>query len=609
MSGILAICNFNDAPVSGKVAQDLLDCLKFRGPDDQRSVNLDNVFLGHTLFRTVEDCLAEEQPFTIDGQSWITADVRLDRRDELVDEIKKAGGHANLDFPDCRLILEAYGLWAEDCLAHLSGDFSFLIWDGARQTLFGARDHFGIRPFYYSHLADVFLASNTQRCLRRHPSVSQKINDQAVGDFLLFDFNQDLSTTMFADIQRLPPGHYLKLQRENLKIQRYWSLPENLRIEYSNPDDYIEEFRTLFERAVADRLRRSDAAVFMSGGLDSSSVAAVAKVVLAKKSPKFDLNAITVVYDDLIPDQERYYSGLVAKHLQFPIHYLVADRYELFENWDSPELSNTTEPINNPLAVISLESRKLASQHSRVALTGQGPDALLRFHMRRHVSTLLKMRNVSQLSKDLYLYLAAHRGLPYNNLLNRFRWWKTNGSDSYRYPNWLSKEFERSLGLRNRFSEINSRSSSHPQRPDAYYFLSSPFWTHLFEQEDFESTGMALQVRNPYFDLRLVKFLLGIPTIPWCFSKKLIREAMKGLLPERVRSRRKTPLNGTPRHPAKNSLDRELFEKYNSCPTANKYARLDAHEFASGGSRAIAYNVWIDHRPFVLASWLTNHEC
>ena len=115
---------------------------------------------------------------------------------------------------DVELILQAYLRWGDDCVQHLLGDFAFGIWDDRHQRLFCARDHFGVKPFYYSQVGDCLLFSNTIACLRQHSQVSSKLNDRTVGDVLLFDLNYDVTTTIFADIQRLPPAHTLTWSSE-----------------------------------------------------------------------------------------------------------------------------------------------------------------------------------------------------------------------------------------------------------------------------------------------------------------------------------------------------------------------------------------------------------
>src|SRR5262249_51992391 len=139
----------------------------------------------------------------------------------------------------------------------------------------------------------------------------------------------------------------------------------------------VERYVELLNEAVKDRLRTDRVGVFMSGGMDSSTIAATAQKILSKNSAAFYLRAFTVVYDRLIPDEERYYSGLVAENLGIPIHYHVADDYLPYERWDRAEFQQP-EPFHSPLAAIAVDQYKQAATYNRVMLTGEGGDAVLR---------------------------------------------------------------------------------------------------------------------------------------------------------------------------------------------------------------------------------------
>jgi asparagine synthase (glutamine-hydrolysing) len=148
-------------------------------------------------------------------------------------------------------ILSAYERWGEDCVKHLIGDFAFAISDGKK--LFCARDHMGVKPFFYTHAGGEFKFSSTLNDLRA--GVSNTLNEIAVGDYLLFGVNQDNSTTIFKDIQRLPPGHTLTVANNEIKVKRYWAPSQPAKVRYRDRESYVEHFSELFSRAVKDRLR------------------------------------------------------------------------------------------------------------------------------------------------------------------------------------------------------------------------------------------------------------------------------------------------------------------------------------------------------------------
>ena len=274
MSGIVGIVNLDGAPVDRDLLRRLANYLTFRGPDAQHTWCDGNVGLGHTLLRTTSEAETEQQPMSLDGKVWLTADARIDARNELIEKLKRK--LTPKPSPnDAELILYAYEAWGEDCLQHLIGDFAFVLWDGNARRLFCARDHLGVRQLYYSHNTTSFVVSNTVNCLRLHPSVSNKLNETAIGDFLLFGLNQEPNTTTFADIQKLPQAHSLIVSAGNVRLNQYWK-PSATLVRNRKPADVIDGFRDVLQQTVTDRLRTTGAGISMSGGLDSPAVASVA---------------------------------------------------------------------------------------------------------------------------------------------------------------------------------------------------------------------------------------------------------------------------------------------------------------------------------------------
>src|SRR5213593_4056581 len=147
MSGIVGIVNFDGAPIDRDLLSRMTEFMSFRGPDAQGIWIDGSIGLGHTTLRTTWAAETENQPLTLDGKVWLTADVRLDAREELLkklqDKLDRSLTRERIP-SDAELILFAYEVWGEECLKHLIGDFVFAIWDGGAQRLFCARDHFGV---------------------------------------------------------------------------------------------------------------------------------------------------------------------------------------------------------------------------------------------------------------------------------------------------------------------------------------------------------------------------------------------------------------------------------------------------------------------------------
>jgi asparagine synthase (glutamine-hydrolysing) len=616
MSGFVGVINADDAPIDRRLLQHLTGFLVYRGPDAQDLWTDGSVGFGQATLRTSSETQFPRQPQSLDGAVWITGDVRVDGRSDLLGKLGCEGRHKLQTAFDVELILRAYLAWGEDCVKHLLGDFAFAIWDRRTKRLFCARDHFGVKPFYYSQTARGFVFSNTLNCLRRHPAVSDELNDSAIGDFLLCGYNQELTTTTFADIKRLPPAHVLTWSAGSTHLRRYWTLPADGEIQYRRPADYVDHFRQLWRTAVEDRLRVDRVSVLMSGGMDSTSVAVTAHDLLSARPEGVDLSAYTLVYDQLIPDKERHYAGLVAEALRIPIHYLAADDYTLFDRWDEPGCQ-TPEPSDNPLPALTADQFRLMARHSRVALSGDGGDPALSSSSVSHFVNLLKTGRPATMITDLVRCLAHGQRPPLGirTALKRLR-----GSGLWRpaYPPWVAQDFAARVQLRTRWEElIRGPASLDSHRPRAYRELQSPFWPYVFETYDPGSTLCPLACRHPFFDVRLLTYLLAVPPMPWFLRKKLLRDAMSGRMPEPVRRRPKTPMIADPvrallRQPRAQWINHfdgtpELVE-YVDVTKIPKIAGLPQQVDLYGAdwplvTRPLSLNYWLAHRG---SSRLTN---
>ncbi len=547
MSGIVGIFHRDGAPIEPGLLRSLVNFLAYRGPDARGTWLETSIGLGHALLRTTRESNGERQPMSLSERYWIVADARLDCRAELIAELLRAKLDLRSNAPDCELILQAYATWGTACVDHLRGDFSFVVWDAAQKHLFCVRDHFGINPFYYAQLGDLFIFSNTLNCIRMHPRVSDKLNDEAIGDFLLFGLNCDNATTSFRDIQRLPPAHSLTVAQRGIKIRRYWTPPTDGRIRYAKPEDYVENFKSLLELAVSDRLRLDRVGILLSGGLDSSSVATVAKEVSAKGSPSTEIRAYTHVFKSLISDREGDYAGEVGEFLRIPVKFIDVDGGQLFERWNDPNLS-LPEPVEVPFLARTLDAYRDVSADCRVLLSGEGSDNLMEFQMWPHVADLRRRGEWQRLLTDVANYLWV-RPFPWRGIRVRALRLVGRDRDQSVYPDWLAPEFSRRANLRDRWKQQTGLSKSwvaHPIHPRGHGSLALPHWTLMFEQNNPGVIRYPVETRYPFLDLRIVNYLLALPPFPWFYKKHLLREAMTGRIPERVRTRPKTPLQGDP---------------------------------------------------------------
>jgi len=376
MSGIAALVAPPSASASKSGIQTLLQSLVFRGPDAQEYELCGSAALAHALLLTDEQEHPKRQPLSFDGATWVAADARLDAREKLAEALQAAPGKPCTSLDDAELILRAYAAWGERCVEHLLGDFSFILWDGQRNLLLCARDQLGVKPLFYAPRRGGFAVSNTLQCLAEWAGDGQALNDAAVGDFLLFGYNQNPATTFFREIQSVPPAHVFIWRAGEVCLRRYWTCPGEGPLRFRRAEDCIEEFRGRLQKAVSDRIRNGRASILFSGGMDSTSIAATAKESLAARGQPANLKAFTAVYQKLFDDREGEFADLAAHALQIPVEFVAGDECALF----APAGRSGTvrpEPSDEPLAAFGESLYRAAALHSRVGLAGEGGDVIL----------------------------------------------------------------------------------------------------------------------------------------------------------------------------------------------------------------------------------------
>ena len=600
MSAFVCIMHGDNAPVDRALLECLTHFLSFRGPDAFGMWSDGPVGMGHALLRTTYESKGERQPANVEERYWIVADARLDAREELIAELHDAKRKLDSNAPDSELILQAYAAWGTSCIDRLRGDFSFALWDASHKLLFCARDHFGIKPFYYASIGSLLVLSNTLGCVREHPLVSGRLNDLAIGDFLLFDMIREPGATSFADIQRLAPAHTLVSERGGLTVRRYWTLPVGDPLRDHRPSNCVDEFRELLDRAVADRLRADRVGVLMSGGLDSSTVAASAHRTLVHKRATGGLCAYTEVFENLIPHEERRYAGLVAEALKIPIEFQASDETGLWKY--QHQGMGWPEPVHAPWSDGLRQLCQVAARN-RVALTGFGADPVFSCLLSTHFFTLLKNRQIRGALGDALRYLAAQGRFSRLYLRTRLRRWFASKKETPWYPGWLNQDLEKRFGLRERWEVLmRAPTPNGAVRHTAYEAMVDPLWPNLFEGYDPGVTGVPVEVRHPFFDLRLVNFLLALPALPWCSDKELLREAARGILPDVVRLRQKSPLLADPLIALLQRPESVWVDSFEAVPELGRY--VERKRIPKVFGEKDAWRAWIHLRPLSLNFWL-----
>lgn len=602
MSAIVGIVNFDGEPVDPNVLNRMVQRVSYLGPDAQTIWVKGHVGLGHALFRA---CDADDipQPFTLDHVT-VTAHVRLDARDELIQRLRSKGIDIALTAPDVEMLTKAYLAWGEDCLNYLYGDYAFILWDEHKQSVFAARDQFGNKRILYARVQNSLIISTELGPIRKHPLVSTRLNDQAIGDFLIlgnlvwFDKTQ----TAFSDIARVPPAHKLTSNREQLTVQRYWLPPvDEPMLRYRTEDEYIEHFLDVFKLAVKDRMRSKRIILGLSGGMDSASIAVMASRLVQSGEVDAELNAFTQVLHRIHPDTEAYYSGLVAQKLKIPQHLFASDDYPM-----ALPAALTAEPAPNTFqgGLTDPLSRKIASLGMSI-LIGRAGDEIFHDSQFHNILRGLPVPAALDLVRWQWQFLGRRpRGL--GRLLDLRTWRSRANKKDFPFPAWIHPEFERRLDLRERLEQFLKWSppGRHPLHPDAYSAILWPDWGGSGETLH-PLPATPRPPTWPFLDIRLIRFVLTLPPQPWFSQKYLLRRAMRDALPKDVLDRHKTPLGNI----FKSLLQQpgtEWVDQWQPIPELAQYVQRDAVPPLSGEAGSI--NPGINLRPLGLNEWLTHYR-
>jgi asparagine synthase (glutamine-hydrolysing) len=537
--------SLDGAPADAQLLQRMADRLAFRGPDGTHITTKPGAGFCFTFLRTGPAPQCPSQPCSLDGRVWLLGDVRLDGRNDLRCKLEQHGDEFDGEVTDEELVLRTWRRWGEEGLPDLLGDYAFALWDAEERKLWCARDLMGARPFFYTQAGSRLYFSNTLDAIRCAPDISRELDQHFIGDFLLEGWCSYPERTAFREVRRLQAGYRLRWSRSGLDVRRCASLSIEAPL-LKREEEYVERFRELVETATRERLPRGRAAILMSGGLDSTTVAAVAVRCARKARLPLDLRAFTVEYRPLFDDQEGVLATLAARHIGIAIEVDSGASHFPYARWDSapPPLP---EPVHEPFQSLYVEQNQRVAQHSRVALNGFGGDGTLTGQAWPYLIDLARKHQFAKICSVFGAYVIKHRRIPplRAGFRERIRQVVGQTDPMAAYPRWLAPEFESDMQLRERWRELlPPPESAHPWHTKAHAMLSGSYWPSVLEIYDAARSGAALESRAPLLDLRVQRFLLQVPPVPLCINKELVRRMALGLLPERIRLRPKTPFEG-----------------------------------------------------------------
>src|SRR6266481_425786 len=604
MSGFAGIVCTGGTTPDPRLLERMAERLAFRGPDATQIWSRAGAGFCFTLLRTGPAPQSSEQPCTLDGHMWLLGDVRLDGREDLLRQLEQKDKSITAEVTDEELILRAWRRWSTDGFTRLNGDLSFALWDGDQHRLLCVRDLIGARPFFYTQSADSFYFSNTLEVLLQVPGVSSNLDPHFIGDFLLQERCEDGARTVYRDIHRLPAGHTLIYSDGALSVHSHadFSVEEPLLLK--RPEEYVERFQGLLENAIRDRLPRGPCGIFMSGRLDSTSVAAVACKISKQDRASGPLRAFTIDCRPMFNDEEGSLASLVAENLRIGIEILSGASCLPYEGWED-SLLRTPEPCHDPFLLLSQQQYRQVQNHARVVLSGYGGDDILTGQAWPYLTYLFRQRAFGTIARAHGGYILKHGRIPplQGGFRTRLRQWIGRTDPFTEFPPWLKPDFVEQHNLVGRWRELQeSPKTIHPLHPIAFASLSNKFWSSLLEGEDAGWTGMPVELRTPLLDARLLRFLLRVPPVPWCMEKELLREAMRGMLPEEVRARPKTPLIG--------DFIKHFIEtkKWRPAPLPEPTAELrefvDWERLRTTLETAAGSSLWVGLCPVSLSYWL-----
>jgi asparagine synthase (glutamine-hydrolysing) len=467
----------------------------------------------------------------------IAGSIRLDARHDLV----AALGLADKSVGDAALCLHAYRRWGEGFVEHLAGDFAFALWDEMRQRLLLVRDQLGIRSLFYARIGTAWVVSDSLNGLAAQPRLDKRLDETWIGDFLATGHSLDAWRTVYAAVKRLPPGHCATLTRDGETVRQYWRLSVAEPLFLRDGRAYGERLRELTKTAIRDRAPAGRLGISMSGGLDSTTLAALSVEALGDAAR---VTARCARFETLMADDEPHFAGLVAQALGIALGFDKADAaYD--PQWRERGI-RTAEPT--PTIVNAYREQALArgmAAEASVWLFGEGPDNALAFERDAYLGWLMRTGHWARLASALWRYA----GLKLGEREQRQRLSPAPPASS-EVPAWLRPDFIARTGLRERLHAFYSPPPhDHPWHPRAIGSFGTPVWQSLLGNLEAD-LAHGLDWRHPYLDLRVLQFLLSVPPVPWARRKLVLREAMRGRLPAEVIARRKTPLTANALHQA-----------------------------------------------------------
>jgi asparagine synthase (glutamine-hydrolysing) len=555
MCGIVGSILLTDqyrSSVDEVIQEKMIESIRHRGPDDSGSWQNDKIFLGMRRLSIIDLNNGQQPIWNEDKSCCIVYNGELYNHHDLR-PLLESQGHTFRTNSDTEVILHAYAQWGTKCLSKFIGMFAFAIWDGKQNTLFLARDRVGEKPLYYYQDRHRLVFASEIKAILADPSISREVNPRGLSNFLAFGHAM-APDTMFHNIRKLLPGHYLIVKEGHVKIEEYWDVgyePQLNDGEVLTEEEYCEKIQELLNDSVRQRMI-SDVPLgaFLSGGIDSSVIVALMKKHASEPVKTFSLGfSVGGAYNEL-SDARKVAEHFGTEHHELEIGHvdLVNTLQTLVYHYDEP----FADAASFPLYLLS----QFARQHVKVILSGDGGDELFGGY-RRYAADQLSF-SYQRLPKFLInkLFPQIIDRLP---RLRRFK--KTINTlpivnPAFRYASWLSlftKEMQTEL-LQPAISDAllnyeptslypfyynKLRDTYAPDHLNQLMYVDFKTWlvdTYM-EKTDKATMACGLEARLPILDHRLVELSFQIPShykIKGWKTKQIFKKAIKNLVPDFV---------------------------------------------------------------------------
>ena len=543
MSGICGIFYRDGRQVESQTIKNMNSKISHRGPDGSKVWVKGPVALGHQMLHTTPESLHEKLPWEDRSSGLvITADARIDNRDELAPLL---GIENSINIPDSVFILKTYEKWGDSCPGYLLGDFSFAIWDPVNEILFCARDHMGVKPFYYYISDDVFYFATEMKSIFTISNVPKKLNELKVA-YHLIQMLLEKKMTFYENIFNLPAAHSIKINDNEHEIKEYWILDPKLKVKIDSDLDYINKFSEIFRESVKCRLRSKYPIGFeLSGGLDSSSVVGMAKKIINQTNTQSnDINTFSYIYKEIPDIDESYYIGKIVDMGDISSNVIYGDNTGPLKDMRTI-LWNQEQPFSTLFMSILWDLyQEMQKKNIRVVLNGEGGDGIGyngRYYLKELFFKLKWKRMIEEIE-----FLSKHHNKSFlkifmNQILLTSLPYSTKkgikillSKDSKEF-NILNKEFASKYGGEQHLKNISKNYLESAKTPLKYHYEILTGIMRLHEIRDKIGGMFSIEPRYPFLDKRLVEYAYAVPTeikFRNGWDRYLYRVAMTGIIPK-----------------------------------------------------------------------------